>query len=99
MRNVLFWGDVRLFVEACDWLAFPTRRVAEKLAGGEARHERNHRNPTPQTDTPQRGGRISRATSGAHPRLWIYSGGCARSSLHHRLISLIPPGWADPFRR
>ena len=30
-----FRNDVWLLVEACDWLAFPTRRVAEKLAGGD----------------------------------------------------------------
>jgi hypothetical protein len=109
-------NDVWLLGEACDWLAFPTQRVAEKLAGGDwsgatglataspkggrggdhqPRHERNHRNPPPLTDPPQRGGRTSRATFGAHPRSWVWSGGCARASLHHRLISLIPPGWAD----
>ena len=58
--------DVRLLVEACDRLAFPTRRVAEKLAGGAARHERNHRNPPRKWIRP-RGAGESCASSGAHP--------------------------------
>ena len=93
--GLFIWDDVERLAKGCHRLAFPTRRVAEKLAGGEARHERNHRNMPRQSYTPQRGGRISCATSGAHSRLWVWSGGYARASLHHRLISLIPPGWAD----
>jgi len=35
--GLLVPDDVRLLVEACDRLAFPTRRVEEKLAGGSCR--------------------------------------------------------------
>jgi len=106
-----FRNDVWLLVEACDWLAFPTRRVAKKLTGspegtchhqhlgrlldGEARHERNHRTVPTKMDAPRRRREKFSRPAGAKPYMGAGSGGCARSSLHHRLISLIPPGWAD----
>ena len=46
----------------------------------------------PPTDLPPRGKRSSRATSGAHLVLRRGTGGYARSSLHHRLISAQPSG-------
>ena len=49
----------------------------------------------PQTEVrPGGGARRSPAPLG-RIRLWARSGGCARASLHHRLNSLIPPGWAE----
>jgi len=47
--------------------------------------------PTP-NGLPQRGKRSSRASSGAHLVLRRGTGGYARASLHHRLISPQPSG-------
>ena len=91
--GLLIRDDVRLLVEACDRLAFPTRRVAEKLAGGEARHERNHRNPPRERIRP-RGAGESRASSGAHPlgarNRWL------RSSLASPPANLFQPSGLPP---
>ena len=60
------------------------------LAGDGARHERNHRNSTHKAPRPKGGAensaRLSRHLRGAF-HLFSGSGGCARASLHHRLIS------------
>ena len=64
-----------------------------EISPGRARNERipgvNH----PNWDAPRRCARSSRAACGAHLLVGREPGGCARASLHHRLVSLIPPGW------
>jgi len=65
MRNG--WFGMMLEFSWPDWLAFPTRRVAEKLAGGAARHERNHRTTFINLDAPRRWRERFSRPAGANP--------------------------------
>ena len=89
----------------------------ETLAGGESAQQGNPRNPSLRIRSAPEGAQEGSAAgnlpgfshigrffrpSGAARSLVGQSGGCARSSLHHRLISPAPPGLAviddHPFR-